>query len=89
MHDLLFIWLGFSILFGLLTQAGLWLFLRLRYVSINHFLVGMPGYLDAKYVRWCRESDRSYSAMIVVRVSLLCNIVLTAILIQKSVPPLN
>lgn len=89
MHDLLFIWLALSILLGLLSQAGLWLFLRLRHVSVNHLFVGTPGYLEAKYLRWCRQSDRNYSVMIIVRVFLLANIILATILIAKTVPPLN
>lgn len=89
MQNFLFIWLGMSILMFLLAQAGLWLFLRRRQVSIKHFFVGTPGYLDARYIQWCRGNDRSYFTVIILRVLLLANIIFVTVLIQNFVPPLN
>ena len=88
LQNLLFLWLAISILLGLFSQAALWLFLRRRRrVSINHFFVGTPGYLDTKYVWWCRENERSYFLLIALRVLLLANIILVTVAVQKSLLP--
>jgi hypothetical protein len=82
---LLFVWLGLSILLALLSQAFLWIFLRYHRIPMQHFFIGTPGYLDAKFIRWCKENDSGYRAVIVARGLLVSSIVLAVLAIQRTV----
>ncbi|MGH6685017.1 MAG: hypothetical protein ACRECA_14060 [Pseudolabrys sp.] len=82
--SLLFIWLGASVLLAVLAQTILWGFLRRRSVSINWFFVGTPGYLDAKYVSWCKRNQKNYLAVIILRSVLVLSIIAAVIAIQAA-----
>jgi hypothetical protein len=82
--DRLFIWLAASIFLLLLQQAFLWLFLRRQHVQMHHFFIGTPGYLELRYIRWCREHECGYLTMIIVRVLLIASVVLAVFAIQMS-----
>jgi hypothetical protein len=82
--DMLFGWLAASIILLLLQQAFLWLFLRRQHVQMRHFFIGTPGYLEFKYVGWCREHARGYLAMIILRVVLLFSLILAVLAIQSA-----
>ena len=78
------IWLAASMFLLLLQQAFLWIFLRRKHVQMRHFYIGTPGYLEHKYIRWCREHERHYLTMIIVRVVLIVSIILALIATQIS-----
>jgi hypothetical protein len=80
----LFVWLASSIFLLLLSQVFLWAFLRRQQVLMRHFFIGTPGYLDFKYIRWCREHERGYVVMIAVRVVLALSVILAAFAIQSA-----
>jgi hypothetical protein len=84
-QNLLFGWLLFSIILALLSQAFLWIFLPYQRIPMRHFFIGTPGYLDAKFIRWCKDNDRGYLAVIVVRGLLALSIVLAVLAIQRTV----
>ena len=80
----LFIWLAASIFLLLSSQAFLWIFLRRQHVKMRHFFIGTPGYLDFKYIGWCREHERGYLITIIVRVVLAFSIILAVLFIQNA-----
>jgi len=80
--SLLFIWLGASVLLAVLLQAFLWIFLRQRGVLLDFFYIGTPGYLDVKYINWCRQDEKSYFVVIALRVVLLLSIIIAVVAIQ-------
>lgn len=81
------IWLAASISLLLLQQGFLWIFLRRKHVQMRHFYIGTPGYLEHKYIRWCREHERGYFTMIIVRVVLIVSIILALIATQIQTEP--
>jgi hypothetical protein len=83
-QGLLFIWLAASIFLLLLSQVFLWTLLRRKHIPLRHFFIGTPGYLDFKYIRWCREHERGYLAMIVVRVVLALSVIVAVFAVQSA-----
>jgi hypothetical protein len=80
--SLMFIWLGASVFLAVLLQTFLWFFLRRRGVPLDFFYIGTPGYLDVKYINWCRQNEKSYFVVIVLRVVLLLSIIIAVVAIQ-------
>jgi hypothetical protein len=85
--DWQFTWFASSIFLLLLQQVFLWVFLRRKHVQMRHFYIGTPGYREHKYIRWCREHERGYRTMIVVRVVLIVSIILALIATQIQTGP--
>jgi hypothetical protein len=58
------IWFAVSALVAIFTNVGLYFWLRRRHTPMQASLVGMPGYLDLAYMRWCREQNKSPAALL-------------------------
>jgi hypothetical protein len=82
--EVLFSWLAASIILLLLQQVFLWLFLRRQHVQMRQFFIGTPGYLEFKYVGLCREHERGYLAMVILRVVLLISLILAVLATQSA-----
>jgi hypothetical protein len=58
--------------------------LRRQQVQMRHFFIGTPGYLDFKYIRWCREHECGYLTIIIMRVVLVFSTILAVFAIQRA-----
>ena len=49
--------------------------LRRRGVELIYGLLGVPGYLEYRYFQWCRANDRNPTAVILLRLFLVLNVI--------------
>jgi steroid 5-alpha reductase family enzyme len=73
---IILIWFVAAILaevIGMLTFA---IWLRRRGVSLIFGLVGIPGYLEYRYARWCTSHGQSSRRVIALRLILIFNMLL-------------
>lgn len=78
MRDAVAVWLVLSIVLEIGTSVGFYVWLRRR-TSISPALYGFPGYLERRYLEWCREQGIDGRLVIGVRVFLHLNLVVAAI----------
>ncbi len=74
-------WFVLSLIVTIIIQQWLRSFLSHRnYIGAFNAFAATPGYLDAAYIRWCRDNNRSYGLLIVVRIFFLVSFVVAGIL---------
>ena len=61
------IWFSLSILLTVGGNLALKSFLNRKDVKTIFGLQGTPGYLDAVYIRWCKENNKPYLLVITLR----------------------
>ena len=74
------IWFVLSVLLYVLSGVilGLWLW-RKRYVKLSSAFAGLPGYLEAAYIKYCKENNRPYKLLIAMRVIFTINVIFAGI----------
>lgn len=77
MANLIMFWFLISVSFAVGSQILLLYFLRSRGVPVKFGLGGTPGYLDLKFIEWCKKNQRTYLAVIFLRIALLISVVLS------------
>jgi len=74
------IWFSLSVLLLIIVQFVLFIWLwkekRLKFFDI---FVGVPGYMDRIYMKWCVDNGRSYRLVINIRSILLINAILAGV----------
>jgi len=63
-------------------MADVWLRIWLwnkKISGVFSALSGTPGYLERKYINWCRQNGKTYKFVITIRIVLLINAILAAI----------
>jgi hypothetical protein len=79
------IWFIVSILVGVSTNVGLLVWAIRSKRSFSFMLAGMPGYLDALYVDWCREKGRPFAGMLWLRALSLLSLVAAGVAFSRVV----
>ncbi|MGA9794152.1 MAG: hypothetical protein WBQ17_01330 [Rhizomicrobium sp.] len=79
--DLIALIFAWSIAAMVIFQFVLWYFLRSNGVAVDFFYVGMPGYLDRKYVAWCKQHNRSYWFAIALRIVFPLSAILSSVVL--------
>jgi hypothetical protein len=70
------IWFAVAVLAETVGILAFAMWLRRRGVTLVFGLVGIPGYLEYRYVRWCQSRGQSSRRGIALRLLLLFNMIL-------------
>ena len=70
------VWFACAVLAEVLSTVVFAIWLRRRKVSLTFGMIGMPGYLEYRYAEWCRANGRPSRNWIVMRWSLMANVVI-------------
>ena len=69
------VWLAASAILAIVTNSMFFRWLRRR-TQIAAALIGVPGYLDWRYVAWCRQEGVDWRLIIGGRILLFMNLLL-------------
>ena len=69
----------------LLTTIFFMIWLRRRGEKLIFGLTGTPGYLEMHYLNFCRQQKRSAKRILILRLILLINVLLAAIVVVPLV----
>jgi len=78
-------WFVTSIVLQIGTTVFFLLWLRRRGAKLIFGLTGVPGYLELQYLDLCRRQARSAKTILTLRVILLINVLLAAIVVVPLV----
>lgn len=72
------VWLILSILLEISTSAILYLWLRRR-IEVSAARYGFPGYLERRFLAWCRQESVDGRIIVGVRIALMFNLLAAAL----------
>lgn len=75
------VWFVTSIALEIGTTIFFMLWLRWRGITLIFGLTGVPGYLEMRYMELCQREARSAMKILVLRLILLINVLLAAIIV--------
>lgn len=78
-------WFIGSIVFEIGTTIFFMLWLRRHGAKLIFGLTGVPGYLEMHYLNLCRQQARSAKTILILRLILLINVLLAAIIVVPLV----
>jgi|GEM_PF-6099286 hypothetical protein len=78
-------WFVASIVLEIGTTIYFMLWLRRRGIRLTFGLTGIPGYLEMHYMNLCRQQKRSAKTILTLRLILLINVFLAAIIVVSLV----
>jgi len=73
------VWLIASMLLEIGTSVPLYFWLRRR-IEVSPALYGVPGYLERRFLSWCRQESVDGRFVVTVRIGLMVNLLLAALI---------
>lgn len=68
-------WFMLSVAVEVASSLVLFIVLRRRGETVSFVKYGLPGYLESRYLRWCRSNGRSGRRVVLLRSLSLLNLV--------------
>jgi hypothetical protein len=76
---IIIIWFSMSVFIEIASSLVFWFWLRRHGVNLVFSLIGIPGYMESAYRKWCRKNGVSGKTVLILRISSIINVIIASV----------